>query len=538
MSTIDGVLLRAVRREVEGLIGSRVQDVRDAEPRGLIFELYRPGGGLAHLLASAADPARVHLVSAMPANAGHRSAAGRLFRQRLLGARLLDVEMRGLERVLALAFGRGPRGEEPAGRVVCEATGRVGNVVLVDEAGCVVEALRRLAAGPGRTDPGFPADPGSREAAPRVLWPGLPYVPPGPPAGAAGVAPPEEVDPLLRPEAELAPALSLRAAQLLSEEGPAPAAGRGRSTVLRFLVRLVPGLGPALAREVALAAGLDPEAHPSALSAPEALAAVTDRILALLRDVRAERFAPCRIVAAGAAGPGADGLLRPDRPRRTIRFAALPLTPGPGEEAEAFSSPSALLEAVFAEAARRSARRALLGRLRKGLRDELERAARRLARQEEEWQAALAADDLRHEGELILAHAHAIPRGAARVELPDWKEGGRPRAVELDPRQSPAENAKARFERYRKARRRQDELRPWLQRSREEVARLRTWLLWAETADPEDPDAEGRAAALLEELALGTRGSRSRALSRGEGGGGPAGHGGAAVGRTDGKGRG
>lgn len=63
-------------------------------------------------------------------------------------------------------------------------------------------------------------------------------------------------------------------------------------------------------------------------------------------------------------------------------------------------------------------------------------------------EAALEADDLREEADLLLAYPQSVPPHAARVTLTDFSGG--PREIALDPRLSAVENAQARYARAKK----------------------------------------------------------------------------------------
>src|SRR5207237_10223415 len=94
---------------------------------------------------------------------------------------------------------------------------------------------------------------------------------------------------------------------------------------------------------------------------------------------------------------------------------------------------------------------AALGARRAGLRAAIMHHRTRLARKAESLRAGLRAreeiDALRGQGEMVLAFAHEIVPGQRELRLDDP-----PLLVPLDPTLTPAENAQAIFQRYRKAR--------------------------------------------------------------------------------------
>ncbi len=185
------------------------------------------------------------------------------------------------------------------------------------------------------------------------------------------------------------------------------------------LVRHVDGLGPRLATEAARRAGLEPKQPVQVGDLPKVL-----RALASLVDDPSP---------AAASEP-----------------------PTWREETEA-----SLRKPLLAALARR--RRTLERRL-----EDHTRARAELAKAER-WQRF---------GDLLLAHAHALPKGAREVTLEDW-ETGEPVKIALDPALSPSENAERYYRRAKRARARAERAEreiPRIKREREaldaEIARV------------------------------------------------------------------
>lgn len=94
------------------------------------------------------------------------------------------------------------------------------------------------------------------------------------------------------------------------------------------------------------------------------------------------------------------------------------------------------------------------------------------------------ADGLRRRGELILANLHAIPAGAAEVEVTDYYDPDQATVtLKLDPHYSAKENAQAAFERYRRARRILDRVPGLLAEARAEGEYLQGVQQQVETAE-------------------------------------------------------
>jgi predicted ribosome quality control (RQC) complex YloA/Tae2 family protein len=101
----------------------------------------------------------------------------------------------------------------------------------------------------------------------------------------------------------------------------------------------------------------------------------------------------------------------------------------------------------------------------------------RIAGLEQRGAATAEAERVRMDGELLLAHLAAIPRGAKSVELPDsFSNGSPPRTIELDPGLPARRNAERLFARYKKLVRAQEKVPEEIALAREELARAEEFL--------------------------------------------------------------
>ena len=383
--SIDGLVLASIARELRAHVGARFAGVRQPDPQAVVLALRGPGG-IAHLYGSIHPrTARVHLTT-RPRATEHLTPFGQLLRSRLTHSRLDGVEQPPFDRVLRLRFDalQGPL------TMIAEIMGRYSNMILTD--GRVVLGALKVVT--------------PRMSPRRPVLPGRPYVPP--PADRPG---PDQLD---------------ETALCALCNGPRP--------IWQQLMGAVLGVGPVLAREVALRAGVDPQTP-----AGDA-AAACERLHAALRELtdiaRMERFSPVAYEHGG----------------RTVAFAAVPL--------RVYADLSPLPVASMSEALERYYRDLTeVGPLEEHRRA-LQRAARGALQQREhaleENRRALdesaQAERYRLMGDLLLAYAgHAGP-GADSVVVPDHTAGGSEITIALDPGLTAVENARLYFRRYAKAR--------------------------------------------------------------------------------------
>ncbi len=241
VTSFDSVVLAAIARDVEGLLGGRVLRVGQPAAAEIALEFRaRPQG--ATLLCSI-DPrwARVHLATAT--GSSEPSAFCQMLRARLEGAKLIEVLQPPFERTLTLVF------SAISGQLVLavELMGRHSNIVLVRE-GIIAGSLKLV--------------PRAKSSVREVL-PGRSYTPP--------------------PRDRPTPAdLSRDALSELLATSSEPLARRLSSALL--------GVSPTMATELATRASLNPQAPANTL--PDAGSKLWLPIQELCARVLAKDFAP------------------------------------------------------------------------------------------------------------------------------------------------------------------------------------------------------------------------------------------------------
>lgn len=345
---------------------------------------------------------------AIEADTGTAGAARTPF-QAMLSARavgpLLSVRQQQLDRVAEFTFGEAEGFVPgPAVTLVAELTGRNANLVLLDTDRCILGVERRVMHDRNRY---------------RELRPGIAYLPP---------PPYQKTDPLR--------ATDLQLAELL----------RGRR--LAELRSLVDGVGPKLARALAVRTGLSRDV---VLAGAE-----LEAVIAALREA-------CRAPAALLASVG-DGVDMAEERRRDLRAHAL--------------------------AALRARARGRLELASKRARD-----ARLAILREEDVEL------LRAEADLLNTYASEVPDGAAAVTLKGFD--GTPRTITLDPGLDARANARRRYAAARKRRSRADRARAQADALVAEEARAAGELEALDTLD--DATLLARAAALEDREETRTR---------------------------------
>ena len=428
---LDGITIKCLCHELQSLTGAAVRQAYGPEPGLVTLHLWK--GEELILLISPAE-GRLHLTTRRRPNPTEPSSFIMLLRKHLKGGRIMAFEQPGLERLVRIAIERGDERFE----LICELFGR-GNIVLVRDG----EVLGGLS--PGQEG--------------RPILPHREYRPPA----AQG-----KLDPFN-----------------LSEESLAQLLDGGEGALWEVLVRGIDGLGPRLARELAVRAELAPESPASEL-AQEGRAALSQEFRAIFAQLGQGRFEP-RIYFDG------------DRP---VDVTPFPFKLYEGLRGEPRASLSQALDEYFSASGAQAAFAGEQARLLKLVRGEIGRLERALEHVREDRAKAEDHERYRRLGGLVLVNLDRLERGQREAQLLDPLTGQVER-VALDPRLSPAENAQALFARYKKLKRGLAKLEERLQELQEELEHLQGLELALEQAeglqDLQELAEELRAAGYLKE---------------------------------------
>ena len=224
---LDGAFLYAVRQELSGLIGSRIEKIHQPAREEILISLRNMEGSHKILISASADRARVHLTQQSIDNPPAPPMFCMLLRKRLGNGKLLAIRQDGLERVLYFDFSCvNTLGDVVQLTLACEIMGKYSNLILIDETGKVVDSIKRVDAEMSRK---------------RLVLPGIAYA-----------LPPAE--PRLN---FLTDSMETIQAAITAQTGALP----------KVLLKTLEGVSPVLVREWAFYAGNGEECRAEALTA-------------------------------------------------------------------------------------------------------------------------------------------------------------------------------------------------------------------------------------------------------------------------------
>lgn len=393
----DGMVLAAVKRELDALTGYRIDKIYQPSREEVHLILGKSGGKLRLILSADPGMARVHLTARAVENPSSPPVFCMVMRKHLEGGRITGFSQEGYDRVLVITVdARDELGMPAPKQIICEIMGRHSNVILYDPGtGAILDGIKRYTHAVSRH---------------REVLPGRPYVP----------APAQEkINPLSLDEEEF---FSLMLQNDLN------------SKVRDVVQRHFDGLSPILAREAAWRAGLEPDTPLDVLGRGQ----LTSLYL-VLRE----------IYSLAEKGQFRPTLLYDGRILRD--FAAFDLT-----HLEVCGRPAGGMNQAVDEFFRQKIQAGRMEGLRQSIlstvKKETGRLEKKLAAQTADLEAAAGAQDLRLYGELVKANIHRLNKGDTGVRLENYYAEGSPEVViTLDPRLSPAENAQSFFRQYSKA---------------------------------------------------------------------------------------
>ena len=143
---LDGMMLSLIKDELkEELMDSHISQIHQPSKDEIVINFRTKNGAKKLFLSCRADCARVHFTENAPENPPTPPMLCMLLRKRLCGGRLLDIRQIEFERILFFDFeATNEIGDRERLTLCIEIMGRYSNIILIDEKGLVVDAVKRI----------------------------------------------------------------------------------------------------------------------------------------------------------------------------------------------------------------------------------------------------------------------------------------------------------------------------------------------------------------------------------------------------------
>lgn len=395
---LDGAFLSMVKKELELLVGGRVDKISQPSREEIVIALRTRGGNEKLLFSASAGSARVHITKKSIENPKVPPMFCMLMRKHLGNGRLLGIRQDGLERILYFDFeAMNELGDMVTVTLAAEIMGRCSNIVMINAEGKIIDSIKRV-------DPEM-----SRE---RPVLPGMTYS--YPPRGER---------------------LDFRTCTAEDIETSLEAMPDGDAA--KSLVKIFEGISPIVAREWVYYAAKGNDAAKSDIRG-ETLERLAFAVEQTARECREGK---CVFTVL----KDADGGLKDFSFMPILQYGGLMTT-------KEMSSACELLDFFYAERDSVSRMKQRSQDLYKLLQNVSERTARRLANQREELKVSAERDKLKLMGDLISANLYRVEKGMSSVAVENFYEDGCPEIkIKLDPMLTPSKNMQKYYSEYRKA---------------------------------------------------------------------------------------
>ncbi|MDD3192729.1 MAG: NFACT RNA binding domain-containing protein [Oscillospiraceae bacterium] len=420
---LDGMFLYQLRHELaEKALDARVDRIHQPTREEIIIALRWKGGAGKLLLSANAGSPRIHFTEQAPENPKQPPMFCMLLRKHLGSARLVRIEQMGMDRILHLVFESvNELGDLVELTLAVEIMGRHSNLVLIDQNGRIIDAVKRI---------------DLEMSSVRQVLPGMTYQ-----------LPPQQPDKLNLLEAEIPQVVEKVVAQ-------------GDKDISKALLAAVLGMSPLTCREAEHYAIRGENVRAGEMGG-EQKQRLGEWLSMLQLRLREHSGIPTI-------------LLEPTGKPRDFSF--LPIHQYRGAlVAREEKSYSALLDSFYAE-------RDLMDRMKQRSHDLLrllantsDRISRKIAAQEEELKECAQREKLKVNGDLIQANLHQMEKGQTVLQAQNFYDEALAMIdIPLDPALTPAKNAQKYYVEYRKLDTAEKKLQELIAQSREELQYLDT----------------------------------------------------------------
>ncbi len=143
---LDGMMLNLIKSELESeLLLSHISQIHQPSKDELVINFRTKSGAKKLFLSCRADCARVHFTEFAPENPPTPPMLCMLLRKRLCGGKLISIRQPEFERILFFDFDTTNEiGDRERLTLCIEIMGRYSNIILIDEKGLVVDAVKRI----------------------------------------------------------------------------------------------------------------------------------------------------------------------------------------------------------------------------------------------------------------------------------------------------------------------------------------------------------------------------------------------------------
>lgn len=395
---LDGIALRALTRELNDLVGAKINKISQPKKSDLLISLYKKTNLKLYLSANASSP-RVNLTDETFENPMVPPNFCMVLRKHIQGGTILGVDQFKLDRVIKINISAYDEMGYPVTKsLVVEIMGKHSNIILIDESNKIIDSMTKVNSLMSRV---------------RELMPGLIYRP----------LEDDKVD-------------------LLSQDTlPSQVINRTSNTqTYKAFYQAFTGMSPAIGKELSFQAGIDPLLPQSELK-DEDIKEIDVAYSKLREKVRSNSFVPTIIYS--------------EDKKSLEDFYCFDLSHLPGHR-EIYDSLNQVLDTYYRSIKKTDKFKDKLTNLRKLLEDKINHLALKIEDKNLGILKAQEREIYKVYADVLSANFHMLKGGEKEVSLNNfYDENLKPIAIPLDVSKTGPQNAQAYYKKYSKLKNRE-----------------------------------------------------------------------------------
>ena len=141
----DGIVTKAIVTELQEIIGSKIDKIYEPDKNTIILGLYLNGKNYILNICIDSHNCRINLTTHQKENPLVAPNFCMLLRKHLLGGRISDISMSGLERLVKIEIETiNEFNEIEVKTLIVELMGKHSNIILINQTGKIIDAMRRI----------------------------------------------------------------------------------------------------------------------------------------------------------------------------------------------------------------------------------------------------------------------------------------------------------------------------------------------------------------------------------------------------------
>ncbi len=418
---LDGIFLHHITSELKEILkDGRVSQIYQPN-RDELSMVFRTFEGTKRLLISTrANSPRINICSSIPENPPTPTMLCMLLRKRLSGAKLTEITQPSLDRTIFLDFvSVNELGDKVNLRLVVEIMGKHSNVILTDDRGVIIDALKRV---------------DLTMSSQRLVLPNIKYdLPPAQDKLNILEHTPDEI------------------IKRINEELP-------EMPLNKALLNTLQGVSPIICRELESITAKGSQISNKELGVSEKMV-LFNELENLKKTAENSSGKPYMVIRTGENKP--------------FDVSFLPITQyGESAVIKEYKSFSELIDSFYFERDNADRMKVKSQDLHKTLSNIIERISKKINIQQTELEKCKDRDILRIKGDLLQANLYRIPKGASSVKVENFYDENKIIEIKLNPAISPANNVQKYYKNYRKAKTAETMLTKQIKNGKEELVYL------------------------------------------------------------------